>query len=255
VTSRDRIVIWACLAGITTLAWAYLIRLDRQMSTSMEYDLAMAAMGMSMQASWSAADVWFTFLMWMIMMVGMMTPSAAPTVMLFAGMEARREQRRIPISALTFGLGYLVVWAGFSVVAAVAQWGLHEAALLSPAMRASSPRLAGAVLVAAGAYQLTPLKTACLTHCRSPLGFLMTSWRNGATGAFAMGCRHGAYCVGCCWALMTILFAVGVMSLAWVAVLAGFVLLEKLSPAGLTLSRGAGAILVLLGLILIFRPG
>jgi predicted metal-binding membrane protein len=255
VTSRDRIVIWACLAGITTLAWAYLIRLDRQMSTSMEYDLAMAAMGMSMQASWSAADVWFTFLMWMIMMVGMMTPSAAPTVMLFAGMEARREQRRIPISALTFGLGYLVVWAGFSVVAAVAQWGLHEAALLSPAMRASSPRLAGAVLVAAGAYQLTPLKTACLTHCRSPLGFLMTSWRNGATGAFAMGCRHGAYCVGCCWALMTILFAVGVMSLAWVAVLAGFVLLEKLSPAGLTLSRGTGAMLVLLGLILIFRPG
>jgi predicted metal-binding membrane protein len=208
-----------------------------------------------MQASWSAADVWFTFLMWMIMMVGMMTPSAAPTVMLFAGMEASRQQRRIPISALTFGLGYLVVWAGFSVVAAVAQWGLHEAALLSPAMRTSSPRLAGAVLVAAGAYQLTPLKTACLTHCRSPLGFLMTSWRNGATGAFAMGCRHGAYCVGCCWALMTILFAVGVMSLAWVAVLAGFVLLEKLSPAGLTLSRVAGAMLMLLGLILIFRPG
>jgi predicted metal-binding membrane protein len=254
VTNRDRIVIWVCLVGMTVLAWAYLIRLDRQMSTSMEYDMAMAAMGMTMQASWSAADVWFTFLMWMIMMVGMMTPSAAPMVMLFAGMEATRQQRRIPISALTFGLGYLVVWAGFSVVAAVAQWGLHEAALLSPAMRTSSPRLAGTMLAAAGAYQLTPLKTACLTHCRSPLGFLMTSWRNGVAGAFAMGCRHGAYCVGCCWALMTILFVVGVMSLAWVAVLAGFVLFEKLSPAGLTLSRVAGVMLVLFGLVLMFRP-
>jgi predicted metal-binding membrane protein len=254
VTSRDRIVISVCLVCITGLAWAYLIRLDRQMSASMDYDTAMAAMGMTMQASWSAADVWFTFLMWTIMMVGMMTPAAAPVVMLFAGMEATRQQRRIPIAALTFGLGYLVVWAAFSVCAAVAQWGLHEATLLSPAMRASSPRLGGAMLVAAGAYQLTPLKTACLSHCRSPLGFLMTNWRNGAAGAFAMGLRHGAYCVGCCWALMTVLFAVGVMNLAWVAVLAGFVLFEKLSPVGLTLSRAAGVMLVLSGLILALRP-
>jgi predicted metal-binding membrane protein len=254
VTSRDRIVISVCLVAMTALAWAYLIRLDRQMSASMEHDMAMAAMGMTMQASWSAADVWFTFLMWMVMMVGMMTPSAAPVLMLFAASAATRQQQRIPISALTFGLGYLVVWAGFSVGAAVAQWGLHEATLLSAAMRTSSPRLGGAMLAAAGAYQLTPLKTACLTHCRSPLGFLMTNWRNGAAGAFVMGCRHGAYCVGCCWALMTILFVVGVMNLAWVAVLAGFVLVEKLSPAGLTLSRVAGVMLVLFGLVLMFRP-
>jgi predicted metal-binding membrane protein len=110
------------------------------------------------------------------------------------------------------------------------------------------------MLVAAGAFQLTPLKTACLSHCRSPLGFLMTNWRNGAAGAFAMGLRHGAYCVGCCWALMTVLFALGVMNLAWVAVLAGFVLFEKLSPVGLTLSRAAGVMLVLSGLILALRP-
>jgi predicted metal-binding membrane protein len=254
VTSRDRIVISICLVAMTALAWAYLIRLDRQMSAAMEYDMAMAAMGMTMQASWSAADAWFTFLMWMVMMVGMMTPSAAPVMLLFAGTAAGRQERGIPMSTLTFGLGYLVVWAGFSAGAAVAQWGLHEATLLSSAMRTASPRLGGGMLVAAGVYQLTPVKTACLAYCRSPLGFLMTNWRNGVAGAFQMGCRHGVHCVGCCWALMTILFVVGVMNLVWVAVLAGFVLFEKLSPAGLTLSRVAGVVLVLFGLVLMFQP-
>ena len=254
VTRRDRIVISICLVAITALAWAYLIRLDRQMSASMEYDMSMAAMGMTMQGAWSAADVWLTLVMWMVMMVGMMTASAAPVLLLFAAMAATRQERGVPISTLTFGLGYLVVWAGFSVCAALAQWGLHETTLLSSAMRTSSPRLAGGMLVAAGAYQLTPVKTACLAHCRSPLGFLMTNWRNGAAGAFQMGSRHGVYCVGCCWALMTILFVVGVMNLVWVAVLAGFVLFEKLGPAGLTLSRVAGVMLVLFGLVLMLRP-
>ena len=220
----------------------------------MEYDTAMAAMGMTMQAPWNAADVWLTFVMWMVMMVGMMTPAAAPVLLLFAGAAGTRKERAIPISTLTFGLGYLAVWAGFSACAALAQWGLHEATLLSSAMRTSSPRLGGGMLVAAGAYQLTPLKTACLAHCRSPLGFLMTNWRNGVVGAFQMGCRHGVYCVGCCWALMTILFVVGVMNLAWVAILAGFVLFEKLGPAGLTLSRLAGVMLVLFGLVVMFQP-
>lgn len=251
---RDRIVIAISLAGITALAWLYLIRLDRQMSASMDYDMAMAAMGMTMNASWSAADVWLTFLMWMVMMVGMMTASAAPVLLLFAATAAARQQRGIPVSTLAFGLGYLAVWGGFSAAAALAQWGLHEAALLSSAMTTSSPVLGGGMLVAAGAYQLTPVKMACLAHCRSPLGFLMTNWRNGAAGAFQIGWRHGLYCLGCCWALMTVLFVVGVMNLAWVAVLAVLVLLEKAFPAGVTISRVAAAMLVLAGLVLMFRP-
>jgi predicted metal-binding membrane protein len=254
VWNRDRFVIAICLIVITLLAWAYLIRLDRQMSASMEYDMAMAAMGMSMSASWSAADVWLAFLMWVIMMVAMMTPSAAPVLLLFAATAAARSERGIPVTTLTFGLGYAVVWIGFSVCAALAQWGLHEATLLSSAMRTSSPQLGGGILVAAGAYQLTPVKRACMVHCRSPLGFLLTHWRDSAGGAFQMGCRHGVYCLGCCWALMTVLFVVGIMNLAWVAMLALFVFLEKLGPAGLTASRVAAVVLVLFGVVVMFRP-
>jgi predicted metal-binding membrane protein len=250
---RQRLVISLCLAAITALAWAYLIRLARQMSASMEYDTAMAAMGMTMQASWSALDVWLTFVMWLVMMIGMMTPSAAPLVLLFASTAASRRDRGISVSTATFALGYLAVWAVFSIAAALAQWALHEAALLSPMMQTSSPQLGGAILVAAGAYQLTPFKAACLAHCRSPLGFLMTHWRDGSYGAFHMGVRHGIHCLGCCWALMVILFAVGVMNLVWVALLAGFVLVEKLGRAGLTVSRAAAAMLVVFGLAVMFR--
>ena len=150
-----------------------------------------------------------------------------------------------------FGLGYVTVWVGFSACAALAQWGLHQRALLSPAMAASSPYLAGAILIAAGAYQLTPWKGACLTHCRSPLGFLMTNWRDGRLGALQMGVRHGAYCLGCCWALMCVLFVVGVMSLLWVAALTGFVLLEKIGPAGAAIARVAGAAMMIAGILMI----
>lgn len=253
VWARDRIVIWTCLIVLTALSWVYLFRLEQGMSASMTYDTAMAAMGMAPDSRWSAADVWFTFVMWMVMMVGMMTAAAAPVLLLFASTAATRGERGIQVSVLTFGLGYLAVWGGFSAGAALGQWGLHQAAMLSPAMRASSPRLAGGILLVAGAYQLTPLKRACLAHCRSPLGFLMTNWRNGAVGAFRMGGRHGLYCLGCCWAIMTILFVVGVMNLAWVAVLAGFVLLEKLGPGGVIIARVAGVLMLLVGVIVIIQ--
>ena len=139
----------------------------------------MAAMGMTMDMPWSAADVFFTFAMWAVMMVGMMAPSASPMLLLFAAARAGRGEHGVSLATLTFGLGYIVVWAGFSVGAAVAQWGLHQGAMLSAAMASSSGRLTGAILIAAGAYQLTPWKSRCLTHCRSPLGFLMTNWRDG----------------------------------------------------------------------------
>jgi predicted metal-binding membrane protein len=221
------------------------------MSADMEHDKMMAAMGMTMDMPWSAADVFFTFAMWAVMMVGMMAPSASPMLMLFAAARAGRDKRGVSLATLVFGLGYIAVWTGFSVCAALAQSGLHHAAMLSAAMASSSGRLAGAILIAAGVYQLTPWKSRCLRHCRSPLGFLMSNWRDGTTGAFQMGFRHGAYCLGCCWALMCVLFAVGVMNLIWVATLTGFVLIEKIGPAGAVVARVAGAAMVVVGIVVI----
>jgi len=160
---------------------------------------------------------------------------------------------RPTVSAGVFLLGYLVVWTAFSAVATTAQWGLHEAAVLSSGMALTSPLWAGAVLIMAGVFQWTPLKHACLSHCRSPLSFLMTEWREGASGALIMGLRHGVYCVGCCWVLMALLFVVGVMNLFWVAAISVFVLLEKTVPAGQGVARAAGLVLVGVGLFLFVR--
>jgi predicted metal-binding membrane protein len=253
LASRDRILISSCVVLITAMAWFYLIHLDRQMSASMEYEQKMAAMGMTMHQPWSAADALFTFAMWVVMMVGMMAASVMPMLLLFAGSNASRGEDLAWLNVPIFGLGYFTAWAGFSVVATAAQWALHQAAMLSPAMSASSPRVAGGILLAAGVYQLTPWKGRCLTHCRSPLGFLMTNWRDGKLGAIRMGMHHGAYCLGCCWALMGVLFVVGVMNLSWVAVLAVFVLLEKIGPSGAILARVSGAVIAACGIFLIAK--
>jgi predicted metal-binding membrane protein len=247
---RDRLFIAAALVLLTALAWVYLVRLDRQMSAAMDEEAMMAGMGMSMDRPWTLTDVCFTFAMWVVMMVGMMAGAAAPVLSLFGAARRARGERRISLAVLAFGFGYLLVWVGFSACAALAQWGLHEAALLSPAMAASSPRLGGAILIAAGAYQLTPLKGACLTRCRSPLGFLMAHWRDGTIGAMQLGWRHGAFCLGCCWALMCVLFAVGVMNLLWVAALAAIVLVEKTSRAGTMVARVAGIAMLAMGMLL-----
>ncbi len=217
----------------------------------MAYDSMMAGMGMAAGKPWSAADAFFTFTMWSVMMVGMMGGAAWPVLLLFANARAGRGEHGVPITVLAFGLGYLAVWMGFSLAAAIAQWTLHHAALLSPSIAISSPRLGGAVLIAAGAYQLSPMKGACLAHCRSPLGFLMANWRDGTIGALRMGASHGRYCLGCCWALMCVLFAVGVMNLLWVAALTAVVLIEKLGPAGLAVARIGGAAMILGGIRMI----
>ena len=213
----------------------------------------MMNMGMRMDAPWAAADILFTFTMWAVMMVGMMSATAAPMLLLFARSRVRHAERGAPIAVLMFGLGYIAVWVGFSGLATVAQWALHQAALLSPAMATTSPRLAAALLIAAGVYQLTPLKRVCLRHCQTPMGFLMSHWRDGIGGAFQMGLRHGIYCVGCCWVLMCVLFAVGVMNLTWVAVLTVFILLEKLGDGGARVSRVGGVLLVGFGVFLLVR--
>ena len=245
----DRLLISTCLALITALAWVYLVRLDRQLSSSTQYDSMMAAMGMSTSVPWTLTDVLFTFLMWAVMMVGMMAGSALPVLLLFGSARAARGGQHVPLAVLVFGLGYAFVWAGFSLCAALAQWVLHQAAMLSPAMATSNHRVGGAILIAAGVYQLTPFKGACLTRCRSPLGFLMTNWRDGTTGTFAMGLRHGSYCLGCCWALMCVLFVVGVMNLVWVAALSVLVLAEKIGPGAAILARVAGALMIVAGVV------
>ena len=252
---RDRALIASCIVLITALAWAYLVHLNRRMAAPIEGDTMMGAMGMVITQPWGATDLLLTFVMWAVMMVGMMALPALPVLLLFAGMRARRVERGLVPAVPSFGLGYLAVWLAFSAAATAAQWALHEAALLSPTMATSSTAVAGAILIIAGAYQLTPLKTGCLARCQSPLGFLMSNWRDGSRGAFLMGVRHGTFCLGCCWALMAVLFVVGVMNLAWVGVLTLFILAEKIGPTGARVSRAGGAILMALGVVLVFGWG
>src|ERR687894_1292234 len=182
---------------------------------------------------WTAAHFAMMLGMWAVMMVGMMLPAAAPMVLFFAAFARRsREQGHRVAPVGTFVAGYLAVWSAFALLATSLQWGLDRAALLSPHMAAVSPVLGGAILIAAGLYQWTPLKDACLGLCRSPVAFVMGHWRPGTAGAFRMGVEHGALCVGCCWALMALLFVGGVMNLLWVAAITAAVLAEKLAPRG-----------------------
>jgi predicted metal-binding membrane protein len=248
VLKRDRTIVLAGVAGLSALAWAYLLALAWRMP---HREMAMA-MAMPHMQAWEATEVILTWVMWAVMMVAMMTPSAAPMILMFATVNRRRRGQQGPFVPTTvFLLGYLLVWGGFSVVATLAQWGLHTAALLSPMMVSTSPMLGGLLLLAAGIFQWTPLKSTCLTQCRSPLGFLMTEWREGASGALLMGLRHGRYCVGCCWVLMALLFVAGVMNLLWVAAMAVFVLVEKVLPRGELVGRVVGSMLMLAGLVLL----
>jgi predicted metal-binding membrane protein len=245
---RDRAVTAAGLVGVAALAWVWVVRTAAPGLANV--GAAMAGMpGMSTAASpgigWLAG-------MWAVMMVAMMLPSATPTILLFGSVARRRRLQGQPaVPVAVFALGYLAVWIVYAIVAGAAQWELHRVALLSPAMAAGSPAFAGGLLIAAGIYQWLPVKGTCLSHCRSPLGFFATEWREGIGGALAMGMRHGTYCVGCCWLLMALLFVAGVMNLAWVAIIAGFVLVEKLVPRGDRLGRLAGLGLVLWGAWLI----
>ena len=250
---RDRVLIAGCLLLITALAWAYLVHLDHRMAASANSATAMAQMGMTLDAPWGAWDVFLTTVMWAVMMVGMMSPSAAPVLLLFAEMQRRRPERSAPLAVPLFGVGYITLWLGFSVCAALAQWALHEGALLSSTLAAASPRVGGGILIAAGVYQLTPAKGTCLNHCQSPVGFLMTNWRDGARGAFQMGLRHGRFCLGCCWALMCVLFTVGVMNLVWVAALTAFILLEKSGRLGTHVARVGGVVMIVAGILLATR--
>ena len=228
--------------------WAWIIVMARDMYGSMS-----GASRWMMTPSWDAPHLFLLWAMWAVMMTGMMLPSAAPAILMF-GLAARRRHRR-QAAGLIYALaaGYLTIWALFSVLATVLQRILGERLLLSPMMEMTSAAAGATMLILAGAYQLTPLKDSCLRACQSPLGFLMRRWRDGWRGAFRMGLEHGLYCLGCCWALMLLLFVGGVMNLAVIGGLTAFVAVEKMRLLGRQGARISGIVLVVFGLWMFTR--
>jgi len=266
---RDRLIVFAGLILLTSLAWTYLYYLTTQMGmgingltsgmgnsgTGIESAYpgnGMAMSGMMKLAPWTAIDALFMFLMWAVMMVGMMLPSATPVILLYARVVRHNTKDTEPlVHTSAFLAGYILVWTIFSAAATVMQYGLEQAALLSPMMVSASPVFGGIVLLIVAIYQWTPYKDACLRRCRSPVWFLSTYWQDGASGALRMGLAHGAYCLGCCWALMLLLFVGGVMNLLCIAAITIFVLIEKVLPRGRAIGRVGAILLGLSGLVLI----
>ena len=252
VLKRDRAIVAFGLAGVAILSWTYLICMDWGMR---HMDVGMEMVIMPAMAHWTAWDLVLVFLMWAVMMVAMMVPAASPVILLFAEINRRRnEQQGTLVATGQFLLGYLAAWTGFSVLATLAQWGLLTATLVSPMMESTSKALGAGLLLTAGLFQFSRLKYACLAHCRSPIGFLATEWRGGSRGAFKMGLKHGSYCLGCCWALMGLLFAFGVMNLLWVASISILVLAEKIAPSKRLVSPAAGLVFIGWAAWIVFGP-
>jgi predicted metal-binding membrane protein len=276
VLRRDRLVVVIALVAVIVLSWAYVLagagmgmsafemtRTTQSVGVSDSTQLSMqgmstggtAAAGMMVTGAWTIGYSVVIFFMWWVMMFGMMLPSAAPLLLLFARMMRKEKKKGAPyVPTGVFALGYVVMWAAFSAVATAAQWGLEASGLLSGIMVGTSAVLGAALLIAAGVWQLTPLKNACLRHCRSPIGFLSAQWRPGRTGAFRMGLVHGAFCLGCCWFLMALLFYGGVMNLYWIIGLALYILIEKLLPAGARIAQLTGVFLIAWGAALLIYP-
>jgi predicted metal-binding membrane protein len=249
---RDRAVVLAMLAAMMLLAWIYLVWIARTTSMGgMVMDGVRMVPGVAWMAPaatpWRPVELLLVFFMWTVMMIGMMTPSAAPMLLSYARVGRLAAEQRRPYAATGwFAAGYLLAWVAFSAVATLAQWQLERASLLDVSMGVINRRFNAAVLLLAGAYQWVSPKTTCLTHCRSPLAFVQQhgGFRRDAPGALQMGLTHGSYCVGCCWMLMVLLFVGGVMNIAWIAALASMVLLEKIAPWGITIGRIAGTGLI-----------
>jgi len=260
IVAKDRIITIAALSVLTLLSWIWVLS---------GAGTGMSAVSMStfkfpppvmdgMTMAWSLGYAALMLAMWWIMMIAMMVPSAAPMILLY-GRVSRHAQKKGQMAqgvlpTFVFVLGYLAAWLGFSALATGAQWGLEHAGLVHQMlMWSTSTTLTGLLLIAAGAYQLTPLKQACLEHCRSPAGYLSEHWRDGRSGAFQMGLTHGTYCLGCCWVLMALLFAGGVMNLVWIAGIAIIVLIEKVAPGGERFGQGLAALMVGGGLWLLLQ--
>ena len=257
VLRRDRWVVGGAIAIIVALAWAYVLWLaddmDMEGMDMTGYRMIPAGIGIMLPAKepWRAFEFAYVLAMWAVMMVGMMAPSAAPMILMYARVARQGRSAGKPLAATGwFAAGYVLAWTGFSLAATLTQWGLERTALLDSRMTSASTTLGAVVLIAAGVYQWTPLKDVCLAECQSPLGFLMRhgGFRGDVAGCLGLGLRHGAYCVGCCWVLMVLLFVVGVMNVLWIALLALLVLLEKLTPWGRWVARAAGIACVVAGL-------
>jgi predicted metal-binding membrane protein len=263
---RDRLAVAAALTVVTLLAWGYLLWLSAQMAPDdmtgmpdmpgMDMSAMAGAMAPSIRA-WSPVDFAFMFAMWAVMMVGMMTPSVAPMILLYAAVGRKAAETATPFASTGWFLaGYLLVWIAFSALATCAQWALTAVALLTPMMAASSTTLGGVVLMAVGLYQWTPLKETCLRSCQAPLGFLVAhgGFRGEPLGALRLGIVHGGYCLGCCFALMALLFVGGIMNVLWIAGLTILILLEKVIPTGRLIPRISGALIGAAGIWLLV-PG
>jgi predicted metal-binding membrane protein len=230
----------ALIAAVAVMSWAFLAWV------AMDMTHPYAQLTMPDSSRWSAASVAAIWLMWGVMMAAMMLPSALPMMLTFAHLGTGNGERA---RARSFVAAYLAIWFGFSAAATAVQWALQAAGWVDPMIVSTSARLTALLLLIAGVYQFSPLKKICLSRCRTPLGFLVGEWRPGVRGAFVMGLRHGLFCVGCCWALMALLFVGGVMNLAWIAALAIAVAVEKLAPHGERLAAILGLVLITAGII------
>ncbi len=245
--SRDKLVIGGTLAILSVSAWVSTHYQAQMMNTGLAHE-HMAGMGPDLPGL--ALLLYLTT--WTVMMTAMMLPSAGPMIMTYASVSQQRRSRRLAYAPTgLFVLGYLLAWGGSGVVAYAISALPRIVTLAVPALETYASLIGGAVLIMAGAYQFSPLKNVCLSYCRTPLGYVMTHWREGRGGALLMGLHHGLFCIGCCWALMAILFVVGVMNLAWMAVLSLFMFIEKVSTRGLVVGKVVGALLIAAGVAMI----
>ncbi len=227
--SRDHLIVYSAMLAICLAAWSYMAYMGWAMLHMDVVDMWMPPRAGT--RSWQLYDFWMLFVMWAVMMIAMMTPSVLPMVSLYVTVtRSKKSKGQAYTPTIVFLCGYLIAWILFSIIISFVQYPLHITGLLNPMMDSRSYLLSGIILLLAGIYQWTPWKDACLELCRSPLHYLMTSWREGHWGAIRMGIHHGIYCIGCCWALMAVMFAVGVMNVMWMLVIAFFVLAEKISP-------------------------
>lgn len=240
VLQHDRAVILLVLVAVPLASWTWIALMARDM-----YGTMLGPSAWMMTPEWDARHVLMLWAMWAVMMTAMMLPSATPLILLYAAAARRQAERGAPaVRIYALASGYLALWALFSVGATALQRGLASASVLTPMMEPATPAAGAAVLAIAGVYQLTPLKRACLRACRSPLGFMVQRWRGGVAGAFRLGLDHGAYCFGCCWALMLILFAGGVMNLTVITTLTLWVAVEKTAPFGNSTATVSGVVLL-----------
>ncbi|MFN2622257.1 MAG: DUF2182 domain-containing protein [Chthoniobacterales bacterium] len=251
---RESFFVAATLCLLTLFAWSYTIYEARRLNTTGVCDCMRMKIAGPDISDWPPATLLPLFFMWVVMMTAMMLPSAMPMILTFAAVSRGRRRLGHPyIHVSIFLLGYLAIWSFFSALAALGQWLLHRHALLSQSMVTTSAWLSGILLLAAGAFQFTALKQACLKHCRGPLEFIMTRWREGQGGALRMGLEHGAFCAGCCWALMGLLFVTGVMNIVWIVALTLLVCIEKMLPARIQMRLATGVMLLAAGSVVIVR--